>query len=48
MPKLHVALIIRGNKLQLFTQICQFALIRGRIKLEELQYWAYMFCFRKI
>ena len=37
MLKLHVALIIRGNKLQLFTKNCQFALIRGRVKLEELR-----------
>ena len=32
MPKLHAALIIRGNKVQLFTQNCQFALIRALIR----------------
>ena len=28
---------IRENKLQLFTPNCQFTLIKGRVKLEELR-----------
>ena len=38
--KLHVALVVRGNKLQFFNQNCKIALIRGRVKLEELRYSA--------
>ena len=37
MPKLHAALIFRGNKLQFFTQNCQSGLISGHVKLEELR-----------
>ena len=34
MSKLHAALIKRENKLQLFTQDCRSAIIRGRDKLQ--------------
>ena len=37
MATLHVALIIRGSKLQLFTQNWPFTIIRGSVKLEELR-----------
>ena len=33
--KLHVALVVRGNKLQFFNQNCKIALIRGRVKLKN-------------
>ena len=38
MLKLLVAVIIRGNKVQLFSQSYLFALIRWHVELKELQY----------